>query len=128
MGTTNVLLNDKAQEIVQKVYKLGGGETPLYQHNILVEEFVQAQVLTTSETSFTLETFIQWLGNKQYPCNGMVHSLSEDGKYGQSRNLFVYNELLAVYCYDAPGTGNTWQYDFNGNVDLTFTDTVIQIK
>ena len=27
MGTTNVLLNDEAQKIVQKVYKLGGGSS-----------------------------------------------------------------------------------------------------
>ena len=36
MGTTNVLLNDKAQKIMQKVYKLGGSS--LYTYHVIAKD------------------------------------------------------------------------------------------
>ena len=121
-----ILLTNSAVDFLKD--KIGGGSGALYQHNILVEEFVQAQVLTTSATPFTLATFIQWLGNNQYPCNGMAHEMSEDGIYGNTLYLFVDNNLLTAHLYDKPDSGNVWTYNFNNNVDLVFDDTVIQIQ
>lgn len=90
MGTTNVLLNDKAQEIVQKVYKLGGG--------CLYTYYVFAEDADSSGYGFTFQCDTPGLDSY----NKLAQYLLSKGYY-YHQGEYNYYPLLSVVSFGGGG-------------------------
>ena len=92
MGTTNVLLDDNAQEIVQKAYKLGGGGLYTY--------YVFAEDTDSSGYAFTFQCDTPGLDSYNKLAQ---YLLSKGYYYHQLDDGYNYYPLLSVVSFGGGG-------------------------